>query len=512
MKMAQECTDQSSVVTSSLMPINWWDLHHHQSSNDFSSWHHHHQQQNPNSNNSSGEDQDVSNISPTSFTNASNHSGLTVEESSGRQLVHETVAASNELINAHEHASDSQLWRQVFMSVENNGELHNGHGVGENFLEALSSKSISSNGLFDHHQPAYDYLKKLDNNSNWEFTSNSSFNNFDKAQHHLNGSFNTDHPHPHHHNQNSLIPNESDRLSNLVSNWSIAPPDPEINHNQFDPKLDYSNLDHQHNQYSSQKQFFDPPLMNRNSAAARTLLHDLKMDSDRIELGYRRSFNNSINNGYHHQNGFNNSPMVGDNTKLLRGKFSDGMNFTSRFTKPLLEIHDHHVSKPCPKPVSLSDSKKPASSTRRGQGSANEGKKKRNEETSQTAAKKAKQESSTASSVKAPKVKLTDRITTLQQIVSPFGKTDTASVLYEAIQYIRFLQEQVQLFSNPYLKTNSHKDIWGNLERKEMGNYIKHDLRSRGLCLVPISCTPQAYRENNGSDFWTPAYRGCLYR
>lgn len=91
--------------------------------------------------------------------------------------------------------------------------------------------------------------------------------------------------------------------------------------------------------------------------------------------------------------------------------------------------------------------------------------------------------------MQAPKVKLGDKITALQQIVSPFGKvtthialtpslfsfpllykymlltvlyfshyllhydqfffvefqTDTASVLFEAIGYIKFLQEQVQV-------------------------------------------------------------------
>ncbi|PHU24391.1 Transcription factor bHLH68 [Capsicum chinense] len=49
------------------------------------------------------------------------------------------------------------------------------------------------------------------------------------------------------------------------------------------------------------------------------------------------------------------------------------------------------------------------------------------------------------------KEKLGDRITALHQLVSPFGKTDTASVLSEAIGYIRFLQAQIQALSSPYM-------------------------------------------------------------
>ncbi|CAA2956505.1 transcription factor bHLH112-like [Olea europaea subsp. europaea] len=48
---------------------------------------------------------------------------------------------------------------------------------------------------------------------------------------------------------------------------------------------------------------------------------------------------------------------------------------------------------------------------------------------------------------KVRKEKLGDRITALQQLVSPFGKTDTASVLQEAIEYIKFLHDQVSVCS-----------------------------------------------------------------
>ncbi|KAF8644733.1 hypothetical protein HU200_066345 [Digitaria exilis] len=55
------------------------------------------------------------------------------------------------------------------------------------------------------------------------------------------------------------------------------------------------------------------------------------------------------------------------------------------------------------------------------------------------------------STVKVRKEKLGDRITALHQLVSPFGKTDTASVLLEAIGYIRFLHSQIEALSSPYV-------------------------------------------------------------
>ncbi|WVZ71901.1 hypothetical protein U9M48_020432 [Paspalum notatum var. saurae] len=94
-------------------------------------------------------------------------------------------------------------------------------------------------------------------------------------------------------------------------------------------------------------------------------------------------------------------------------------------------------------------------------------------------------------SFKVRKEKLGDRIAALQQLVSPFGKTDTASVLMEAIGYIKFLQDQVEGSSN----ANA-----GEQEEKKL------DLRSRGLCLVPLSCTSYVTNENG---VWAPpSFRG----
>jgi hypothetical protein len=54
-------------------------------------------------------------------------------------------------------------------------------------------------------------------------------------------------------------------------------------------------------------------------------------------------------------------------------------------------------------------------------------------------------------------------------------------------------------------------NAWGGLDWKDKSE-TEMDLQSRGLCLVPVSCTPQVYRDNNGPDYWTPPYRSCLYR
>uniref|UniRef100_A0A0E0DFM4 BHLH domain-containing protein n=1 Tax=Oryza meridionalis TaxID=40149 RepID=A0A0E0DFM4_9ORYZ len=77
------------------------------------------------------------------------------------------------------------------------------------------------------------------------------------------------------------------------------------------------------------------------------------------------------------------------------------------------------------------------------------------------------------------KDKIGERVAALQQLVSPFGKTDTASVLQEASGYIKFLHQQ--------LEDPDH-----------------YSLRNRGLCLVPVDQTLQL-TQSNGADLWAPA-------
>ncbi|XP_062013356.1 transcription factor bHLH112-like isoform X2 [Rosa rugosa] len=113
---------------------------------------------------------------------------------------------------------------------------------------------------------------------------------------------------------------------------------------------------------------------------------------------------------------------------------------------------------------------------------------------------------------KVRKEKLGDRITALQQLVSPFGKTDTASVLHEAIEYIKFLHDQVGVLSTPYMKNGAPMQHQQGCDKlKEAEQEGKHDLKSRGLCLVPISSTFPVANETT-ADFWTPTFGATSFR
>ncbi|OEL12844.1 hypothetical protein BAE44_0026137 [Dichanthelium oligosanthes] len=78
--------------------------------------------------------------------------------------------------------------------------------------------------------------------------------------------------------------------------------------------------------------------------------------------------------------------------------------------------------------------------------------------------------------------KLGDKITALQQLVSPYGKTDTASVLHEAATCIKHLHEQIQILTASYPAISSPASQQDTGEEKGAS-----DLRRRGLCLAPLS-------------------------
>ncbi|CAL1387281.1 unnamed protein product [Linum trigynum] len=92
--------------------------------------------------------------------------------------------------------------------------------------------------------------------------------------------------------------------------------------------------------------------------------------------------------------------------------------------------------------------------------------------------------------------KLSDKITALQKLVSPYGKTDTASVLQEASLYIKLLQKQIQILSNRALFEASgdlSNEAWTTTIKERDGELS--DLRDRGLCLVPLSTMTQKFAD-----------------
>ncbi|ESR48290.1 hypothetical protein CICLE_v10001291mg [Citrus x clementina] len=126
----------------------------------------------------------------------------------------------------------------------------------------------------------------------------------------------------------------------------------------------------------------------------------------------------------------------------------------------------------------------------------------------QFASKKSRLESrASCPPMKVRKEKLGDRIAALQQLVAPFGKTDTASVLLEAIGYIKFLQNQVETLSVPYMKSSRSRPsrtMQGGSIAANGDEEPKRDLRSRGLCLVPLSCMSYVTNDDCGGGIWPP--------
>ncbi|XP_015580402.1 transcription factor bHLH133 isoform X2 [Ricinus communis] len=82
--------------------------------------------------------------------------------------------------------------------------------------------------------------------------------------------------------------------------------------------------------------------------------------------------------------------------------------------------------------------------------------------------------------------KLSDKITALQKLVSPYGKTDTASVLQEASLYIKLLQQQIQNLFQMLSSSCPSQKIDGEML----------DLQSKGLCLFPTSVMQKLSQEH----------------
>ncbi|KAI3759695.1 hypothetical protein L6452_07700 [Arctium lappa] len=129
--------------------------------------------------------------------------------------------------------------------------------------------------------------------------------------------------------------------------------------------------------------------------------------------------------------------------------------------------------------------------------------------TSGTSKRARAQHSSTQTPLKVRKEKLGERISSLHQLVSPFGKTDTASVLLEATAHIRFLESQIEALTSQYNIINSSGTT--RHQHSADGKAPQKDLVSRGLCLVPVTCMDHIDTTNmtsNGAEFWTPALGG----
>uniref|UniRef100_A0A0E0H9N0 BHLH domain-containing protein n=1 Tax=Oryza nivara TaxID=4536 RepID=A0A0E0H9N0_ORYNI len=98
--------------------------------------------------------------------------------------------------------------------------------------------------------------------------------------------------------------------------------------------------------------------------------------------------------------------------------------------------------------------------------------------------------------VKVRKEKLGDRITALHQLVSPFGKV-------QGERNSIFPEDPGQLLHDNAVKKRGQPDQDESYEEAKT-----MDLRSRGLCLVPVSCTVDVGVDAGPADYWAapPAF------
>ncbi|CAL9177350.1 unnamed protein product [Musa hybrid cultivar] len=191
-------------------------------------------------------------------------------------------------------------------------------------------------------------------------------------------------------------------------------------------------------------------------------------------------------------------------------QFSNDTPFWNPSASSVNEAHSnfHHAKPPQPFHNENSSHSKPVVKTASGARGSCPTLEKRSD--SEPAAKKPRTETPSPLPIfKVRKEKLGDRITALQQLVSPFGKTDTASVLHETIEYIKFLHDQVRVLSAPYLKKDHQTQQTKASDKPKDCEGRNLNLRSRGLCLIPISST-FAVANEIPTDCWTPTFIGTF--
>ncbi|XP_051218602.1 uncharacterized protein [Lolium perenne] len=379
--------------------------------------------------------------------------------------------------SSRSHLPSGHLWNKTVLNTRAHGsssEHGGGNGHGKDFLSLLEARKVMPEMLDDFPAAACDYLKGMDS-GDYSSMAGSSTYGLDSS-----GPYTGSSPPLTRHDEVLKSPPVYLGNSTLVQGSVMG----------FMPSQN-----HEVQQDGDQQQELGAP--------TGTFLHHMIPSSGAIHgssLGYSGSGNERV---------FHESGEMQVSFDALSSL--DAISFSGyRSNKELTHIsqyEQHTISVRLEQP-------KARTSSRSASGAAGDPKKRKSEENLGGNGKKSKQDTSITSPPKAevPSVKLgeRDKIIALQQTISPYGKTDRASVLSETIKHIEYLHEQIQLLSEPYMEhiTNKAPFQWGGKEEQK----AEHDLRGRGLCLVPVSCTPQVFQGNSLPDCWMPAYKSPLYR
>lgn len=247
---------------------------------------------------------------------------------------------------------------------------------------------------------------------------------------------------------------------------------------------------------------------------------------DHKDHDHHSSLNSHINNWTNHGHGFPSTSLMGlvsspNSTTSVTSSPCLGLNLQamdflgnnssfSSHNRSFYDVLGEEVVSPAAKIMSNKKAlMNGVTGTKRAAGSYTSDQPKASTSNNSTAAAKKSQLKVSCPPFKVRKEKLGDRIASLHQLVSPFGKTDTASVLTEAIGYIQFLQDQIHTLCMPHAKPSRNKPCrpfqMGSGTEEDRKEEERIDIRRRELCLVPLSwasyITPTQMDASNHSYF-----------